>query len=83
MINESKCDFRKIEVSNLELNPTKNDIVLFVKEIVDTFRQDAVQRNINFTFNCTKTALVIWFDSDKLDKIIYNLLSNAFKFTTR
>ena len=80
MINQL-MDFRKIEVSKLDLNLTKNDIVLFIKEIVDTFKQDAVQRNINFTFNYTLTSLEIWFDADKLDKIIYNLLSNAFKFT--
>ena len=80
MINQL-MDFRKIEESKLELNPTKRDIVLFIKEIVDTFKQDAVQRNINFSFNSAQTALEVWFDTDKLDKIIYNLLSNAFKFT--
>ena len=74
-------DFRKIEEARLELNPTKNDIVLFIREIVDTFNQDAVQRNINFEFKYTHSSFEIWFDTDKLDKIIYNLLSNAFKFT--
>ena len=72
-------DFRKIEEARLELNPTKNDIVLFIREIVDTFNQDAVQRNINFEFKYTHSSFEIWFDTDKLDKIIYNLLSNAFK----
>jgi signal transduction histidine kinase/ligand-binding sensor domain-containing protein/DNA-binding response OmpR family regulator len=74
-------DFRKIEEARLELNPTKNDIVLFIREIVDTFKQDAVQRGINFEFKHTHSSFEIWFDTDKLDKIIYNLLSNAFKFT--
>jgi signal transduction histidine kinase/ligand-binding sensor domain-containing protein/DNA-binding response OmpR family regulator len=74
-------DFRKIEEARLELNPTKNDIVLFIREIVDTFKQDAVQHKINFEFKHTHPSFEIWFDNDKLDKVIYNLLSNAFKFT--
>jgi signal transduction histidine kinase/ligand-binding sensor domain-containing protein/DNA-binding response OmpR family regulator len=74
-------DFRKIEEARLELNPTKNDIVLFIREIVDTFKQDAAQHSINFEFKHTHPSFEIWFDTDKLDKIIFNLLSNAFKFT--
>ncbi len=74
-------DFRKIEEAKLELNLTKNDVVLFVKDIVDTFNQDAMQRSINFTFKHPYPSFEVWFDTDKLDKIIYNLLSNAFKFT--
>jgi len=74
-------DFRKIEEAKLELYLTRNDIVLFVKDIVDTFKQDALERNIDFTFECSYPSFEIWFDTDKLDKIIYNLLANAFKFT--
>ncbi len=74
-------DFRKIEEARLELNLTKNDIVHFIQEIVDTFNQDAEQHNINFTLTSTHPSFEIWFDTDKLDKIIYNLLSNAFKYT--
>ena len=74
-------DFRKIEEDKLELNLTKNDVVHFIKEIVDAFDQEAKQRNIDFTFTCSHTSSDIWFDADKLDKIVYNLLSNAFKYT--
>ena len=73
-------DFRKIEEARLELNLTKNDIVLFIKEIADTFNQDAKQRNINFNYISSHPSYEIWFDADKLDKIIYNLLTNAFKY---
>ena len=75
-------DFRKIEEAKLELNLTKNDVVRFIKEIVDAFNQDAEQRNIDFVFNFSRSSYEIWFDTDKLDKIIYNLLSNAFKYTS-
>lgn len=74
-------DFRKIEEAKLELNLTKSDVVHFVKDIVDTFNQDAMQQNINFTFESSHPSFDVWFDTDKLDKIIYNLLANAFKFT--
>jgi signal transduction histidine kinase/ligand-binding sensor domain-containing protein/DNA-binding response OmpR family regulator len=74
-------DFRKIEEDKLELNITKNDVILFIKEIIGAFNQDAKQRNINFTFKYSRSFNEIWFDTDKLDKIIYNLLSNAFKYT--
>ena len=80
MINQL-MDFRKIEEAKLDLNLTKNDVVLFVKDIVDTFNQDAVQRNIDFTFKSSHPSFYAWFDTDKLDKIIFNLLSNAFKYT--
>lgn len=74
-------DFRKIEEAGLALNLTRNDIVLFIKEIVSAFDQEAGERNINFSYNSSHPSLNIWFDMDKLDKIIYNLLSNAFKYT--
>ena len=74
-------DFRKIEEDKLELNLTKNDVVHFLKEIVGAFNQDAKQRNIDFTFTHSHSSSEIWFDVDKLDKIVYNLLSNAFKYT--
>ena len=74
-------DFRKLEEDKLELNLTKNDVVYFIKEIVGAFNQDAKQRAIDFTFNYSHVSSEIWFDADKLDKIVYNLLSNAFKYT--
>jgi signal transduction histidine kinase/ligand-binding sensor domain-containing protein/DNA-binding response OmpR family regulator len=74
-------DFRKIEEDKLELNLTNNDVVRFINEIVGAFNQDAKQRNIDFTYQRSHASYKIWFDVDKLDKIIYNLLSNAFKYT--
>ncbi len=74
-------DFRKLEEDKLELDLTKNDVVHFIKEIIDAFKQDAKQREIDFTYTYSHSSFKIWFDTDKLDKIIYNLLSNAFKYT--
>jgi len=74
-------DFRKIEEAKLEMNFEKSDVVHFIKDIVDSFNHEAKERKINYSFIQTCSFLEVWFDHDKLDKIIYNLLSNAFKFT--
>ncbi len=74
-------DFRKLEKDKLELNLTQNDVVQFMKEIIDAFNEDAKQRKIDFNLKYSQSSFEIWFDADKLEKIIYNLLSNAFKYT--
>ena len=74
-------DFRKIEEAGLALNLSKNDIVLFSKEISSAFNQEARERKITYSYVASHPTFDVWFDTDKLDKIIYNLLSNAFKYT--
>jgi signal transduction histidine kinase/DNA-binding response OmpR family regulator/ligand-binding sensor domain-containing protein len=74
-------DFRKIEEASLGLNLTKSDIVLFMKELGSAFDQEAKERNIQYSVSFSHPSFELWFDTDKLDKIIYNLLSNAFKYT--
>jgi signal transduction histidine kinase/ligand-binding sensor domain-containing protein/CheY-like chemotaxis protein/AraC-like DNA-binding protein len=74
-------DFRKIEEAKLEMNFGKSDLVHFIQDIFDSFNFEAKERKINYSFIQTCSFLEVWFDHDKLDKIIYNLLSNAFKFT--
>ncbi|MBN1396764.1 MAG: response regulator [Bacteroidetes bacterium] len=75
-------DLGKIEEAKLEMNFEKGDLVHFIQDIFDSFNYEAKERNINYSFIQTSSFLEIWFDHDKLDKIIYNLLSNAFKFTS-
>ena len=74
-------DFRKIEEAKLEINCEKDDLIHFIKNIVDSFDHEAKEREMNYSFIQMCSSLEAWFDHDKLDKIIYNLLSNAFKFT--
>ncbi len=59
----------------------RDDLIQFIKNIVDSFNHEAKEREMNYSFIQTCPLLEAWFDHDKLDKIIYNLLSNAFKFT--
>ncbi|WP_319232086.1 substrate-binding domain-containing protein [Draconibacterium orientale] len=80
MINQL-MDFRKIENAQMQLQPGNYDVIAFLKEIHQSFQALAEKKRINFTFDSTETELKVWFDWDKLDKVIFNLLSNAFKFT--
>ena len=74
-------DFRKIETNKLKLKATENDLVGFVSEIVSAFKEIASKRNIDLRLITKEQHLKVWFDVNMLDKVIFNLLSNAFKFT--
>ncbi|MFO7448146.1 MAG: two-component regulator propeller domain-containing protein [Ignavibacteriaceae bacterium] len=80
MINQLK-DFNKLETGDLQLFLSKGDIIHFVKEIFHSFQDFARDHQIDFQFEANQEQHPAWFDPDKVDKIIYNLLSNAFKFT--
>ena len=74
-------DFRKLEHDNLELKVTSFDIVSFCGDLYALFSDKATRKRINFTFNPLVEECRIWADTDKVETILYNLLSNAFKFT--
>jgi signal transduction histidine kinase/ligand-binding sensor domain-containing protein/DNA-binding response OmpR family regulator len=74
-------DFRKLESGQLRLELTLCDIILFIKNIFENFHFHALQRNIQFTLKSSFESLQIHIDPDKLEKILYNLISNAFKNT--
>jgi signal transduction histidine kinase len=74
-------DFRKMEVQEIKLHPSIGDIVLFSKDISQSFMDIAKKKNIQFSFSSNIEHLEIYFDRDKLEKILFNLLSNAFKYT--
>ncbi len=74
-------DFRKLQSGNLKLNLTDADIVRFIKNIVNSFSGYAEEKNIKLTFNTLKERVFVSFDPDKIEKILNNLLSNAFKYT--
>ncbi len=74
-------DFRKIETGNMQLRASKDDIVHFLKQIKNAFNEFARKHHIKYRFTSSVEKLDMYFDHDKMDKIFYNLLSNAFKFT--
>ncbi|WP_162052244.1 hybrid sensor histidine kinase/response regulator transcription factor [Pontibacter pamirensis] len=74
-------DFRKVENKKMKLRAYEKDIVRFVKEVASSFERLAKKRNISFKVQTELRELNVYFDADKLDKVLFNLLSNAFKFT--
>ena len=74
-------DFRKMEQDKLSLTVSEEDLILFVKNIYQAFVELAADKDIAFNLNVPAEHLQAWFDADKVEKILYNLLSNAFKFT--
>jgi len=75
-------DFRKLDVHKDTLNISVGDVVLFIKDICYSFTDLANRKSINFSFSTSFSELRMEFDQEKLKKIVFNLLSNAFKFTT-
>jgi signal transduction histidine kinase/ligand-binding sensor domain-containing protein/DNA-binding response OmpR family regulator len=74
-------DFKKLEVEQTAFRPERGDIVHFVREIAHTFSDLSEHKHIRYQFESEVTSYYADFDQDKLSKIMYNLLSNAFKFT--
>lgn len=80
MVNQL-LDFRKLEEHELKLNLIEGEVVSFLKEVSESFQDLSEKRKIAFVFNTGLESLVTSFDPDKLERIVFNLLSNAFKFT--
>jgi signal transduction histidine kinase len=74
-------DFRKIEVGKMAVHATQGNLVAFVREIVDAFEKPARLRDVHLRFLAAEPVLTAWFDGNILDKVFFNLLSNALKFT--
>lgn len=74
-------DFRKVEIDKLGIKVSENDIVSFLNQIIEAYKGVAHKRNIDLRFFTQQNALQVWFDETMLDKVVFNLLSNAFKFT--
>jgi signal transduction histidine kinase/ligand-binding sensor domain-containing protein/DNA-binding response OmpR family regulator len=74
-------DFRKMEVQEIKLHPAIGDIIGFSKDICQSFTDVAEKKRIQLSFSSNIDHLEIYFDKDKVEKILFNLLSNAFKYT--
>lgn len=74
-------DFRKIETGKMRLSIAETEMVSFVKDIYSGFKELAISKNIGFNFVTNSKKIDAWIDQEKIDTAIFNLLSNAFKFT--
>ena len=73
--------FRKLDSDHSDLVVRQGNIVIFLKEIYLLFQDSADRKSIRYEFESESEQIDIWFDQEKLEKVIFNLLPNAFKFT--
>lgn len=76
-------EFRKLQNDVLKLDLEEINIIGFAQDIFAGFQELAVQRSISYRFVSSVDSLNIYIDRKKIDKVLYNLLSNAFKFTPK
>ncbi len=74
-------DLSKIEAGSLPLNNQSGDLMAFIRYIAASFHSLAESRRIQYQYGLTPATFGASFDRDKIEKIVTNLLSNAFKFT--
>ena len=80
LINQM-MDLRKIDKGQMQLHMRDTNLVSFINDIYTLFAQQAKNKNILFHFDCDQERIMAWIDRGNFDKIIINILSNAFKFT--
>ena len=80
LINEL-LTFSKIEMKQMHISVRKGDIMHFLEELSHIFDIVAGEREIDFIVSLEDTKEEVWFSPSKLERILYNLLSNAFKYT--
>ncbi|MCB9325723.1 MAG: response regulator [Lewinellaceae bacterium] len=74
-------DLSKLEGGKMSLNLEQGDLVKTLKAMVYAFESLAERQEINLEVNIPDARITAWFDKDKLEKVMINLLSNAFKYT--
>ncbi|MCL5029357.1 MAG: ATP-binding protein [Bacteroidetes bacterium] len=74
-------DISKLESGSMKLQASSQNIVPIIKTLLQSFCSYADRKKINLKFNSFEDGIIIFFDKDKIEKIITNILSNAFKFT--
>ncbi len=82
LINEL-LEFRKTEQGHLNIKVSEQDFVKFIYEVYLSFSEYAVYRGIKFNFECHNEKILLWYDAVQMQKVFYNLISNAFKYTPK
>ncbi len=79
---EQLLSFRRLSTGKLNLHAVNQDIVKFIKEVLMGFQGLQNEKNINLTEEYDVNEVIVWFDPLKMEQILYNLFSNAYKFTS-
>ena len=80
LINQM-MDLRKIDKGMMQMRMQETDLVGFIADIFSLFEHQAKSKGINFSYDHHMDALPVWIDRKQFDKVVMNILSNAFKFT--
>ena len=80
LINQM-MDLRKIDKGMMQMHMQETDLVAFVEEIHSLFEHQAKAKRITLTYEHDSDKLPVWIDRGNFDKVVVNILSNAFKFT--
>jgi ligand-binding sensor domain-containing protein/signal transduction histidine kinase/CheY-like chemotaxis protein/AraC-like DNA-binding protein len=74
-------DIRKIDRGQMHIKARETDIVGFIKDVIQAFDYLAHKKNISVQFDACCSELKVWVDLNNFDKVLFNIFSNAFKFT--
>ena len=74
-------DFRKLESNQFQLEAAEGNIIKFLKEIYLSFSEYAKDKNYSYSFNTTEEEIDVFYDRYKLERVFFNLISNAFRYT--
>ena len=74
-------EFRKLQAGKSHLSLQETEVVSFFRDIYLVFKDAAVSKSMSYTFESTLPKQLVYIDRQKMDKVLYNLLSNAFKYT--
>jgi len=80
MINQL-MDFRMVENKKMKIKASENDLKEFISDVCESFKTLAEKKQITLNYHFETNHKLIWFDYEKIEKVVFNLLSNAFKFT--
>jgi len=74
-------DYRKIQIDKQVIKASENNLVEFIKDIADSFRVYTQKLHIQLSFTPAEKEIKVWFDVNMIDKVFFNLIHNAIKFT--
>ncbi|SDG29675.1 Two component regulator propeller [Dyadobacter soli] len=80
LVNEL-LDFRKIQTGGVRLQVQQHDVTKIIKNVIAAFEHLAREKEIETLLVCPDTPVLLWLDIAQMQKVFYNLLSNAYKFT--
>ncbi len=81
MLINQLLDFRKIAGDRMEIKVRRTDIIALTRNVVEDFRELAGSRRIELMMSTSSESLEVWIDGPRMESVVYNLLSNAFKYT--